>query len=492
LNKFINTDWECLLAGVAEFEIRDVDVSLKIPKTRDAPRLKRWLFRGGIYIIYRIGLIISKWLSFLFWQNLNAFILKENELVQETAAFLALKGVKIGQYKVPYDKFGFESSTNKTFVSEIKEETWQRISCLYVNFLETDVTSELRNNLCEMAIDNLKEHSNRQDRMFKRVKKDLKHFPKNSMLLTNYPGTPEAYAIFLAAAELNIPSIAFQHGVSREINQFHGDLGVENSAAHLTFVYNETAKTNSDATQFVHGITKVAGFPSKGKMLKNVPKNMFYQTNPVLYLSTNVYRGTVGSISSAWTDHENCQMEKEIISRVLNTIPIKVSYKPYPFALRYVDPDPVLTEAEKSENIDVINSDIDARYFLRSASLIVTSRATSTTGWAIMSGIPLCFIDISNQMSLPKGVKSDFEDSFFYFSLENISDLVAIRNFLCLPIDEIKQKWDAKISPRTKFIENHISGPQGHAGHRASQAIFECQHYFLSSQLLKPKIVQST
>ena len=165
---------------------------------------------------------------------------------------------------------------------------------------------------------------------------------ETTVVLTNYPGRPEDFGLFLSGQDLGIPVVGFQHGVCRELNADHGDLGVENACSHLTLVYNETAVERSNDTYFHHGRTTAVGFPAIGRRLSKHPAAAFQKTEPILYVATAPHRGYVHLVSSAATDLETSRFEIDMIEQVLDKAPRRVTYKPYPHMARYADLDPTL------------------------------------------------------------------------------------------------------------------------------------------------------
>ena len=131
-----------------------------------------------------------------------------------------------------------------------------RLISIYEKYLTQFVTKELVSSLAAKAVDHIDEHLIRQRDTTISLHPRISKVPSNSIFLTTYPGTPEANALARTAMRYGLPTIAFQHGVSREINGDHGDMGVENSSANLTFVYNQTAKLKSDETAYCHGRTE--------------------------------------------------------------------------------------------------------------------------------------------------------------------------------------------------------------------------------------------
>ena len=453
----LQSNWEEILDGVCDFDICNVHSPLIDEGEVDAPRILRWYYRGLPYLTYRIGLLLSSHLLPFRRTDCTVYIVKENELLHETAGSLFLSGANLKKFPLIYDKFGCSQITEKSREPIIRCGDRSRLVSIYEQYLRHFVTKELISSLAAKAVEHVDRHLNRQRDTTISLSERLSNLPSNSIFLTNYPGTPEANALARLAMQRGLPTIAFQHGISREINGDHGDMGVENSSANLTFVYNQTAKLNSDNTAYCHGKTEIASFPEKGKKLRKKLRVLSLRTKKILYLSTNVYRGNIASLNSPRTDFENFLSESTIIREVLEKLPHPVSYKPYPFQVRYADQDPIFNELKLCNNIEVLKSNIDARYFIRSPSLIVTSRATSTTGWAIMSRCPLCFIDIPDQQPLNISLVEHFSDAFFYFRLQDPKSIQDLRNFLSLPISEIENIWRQKKNHREMFISKYIS-----------------------------------
>ena len=473
IDLYLRSNLEQILSGVCNFDVCKVQASFNDAIETDASRFLRWYYRGISYITYRFGLLLGTFLSQFKRENWTVYIVKENELLQETAASLFQYGASLRKFSFTYDKFGFKQSAGKTLDPVMLSSDRERLISIYEKYLTQFVTKELVSSLAAKAVDHIDEHLIRQRDTTISLLPRISKVPSNSIFLTNYPGTPEANALARTAMRYGLPTIAFQHGVSREINGDHGDMGVENSSANLTFVYNQTAKLKSDETAYCHGKTEPTSFPGKGQKLSKKLRIFAFKTNKILYLSTNVYRGNIASLISPRTDFENYLSESTIIHEVLGKLPHPVSYKPYPFQVRYADQDPIICDLKLFNNIELLKSNIDARYFMRSPSVIVTSRATSTTGWAIMSGKPLCFIDIPDQQPLHASLIDHFSDAFFYFRLQTKKDTEALRTFLSLPINEIENMWLQKKIHRESFISQHISSRNISGGELAAEFLIK-------------------
>lgn len=471
-DRVLNPPWDILLAENPNLQIMAVPVELRRGgASKDVGRLRSWLFRGPAYLGFRLGQALSRRSPYLFQRNRVAYLLKENELVHETAFHLALRSIPIE--RLPRYRF---TEPEHQEAAVIEDDVWTAIAEAYRDHLDGFLCASARDRCTVLALDDLRQHVARQEEATQFYASKLATETRHAVILTNYPGSPEEYGLFAAGDRLGIPTIAFQHGISRELNGVHGDLGVENSAAHLTALYNEAGKRKTDATQFYHGASIAVGFPDKGRRLERLPAWCFKKTEPILYVSSNMYRGTVNTISGSYSDLDSCREETKLIESVFARLPHRVSYKAYPESLRYADPDPALECARRCGNLTMIDGSVDARYFLRSASVIVSARATSTTGWCILSGVPFCFIDVPQQMPLASEIKDAFKAAFFYFSMDEPDLHARLREFLSQPVESIRAQWRQKETARQQFKNAFIDKPTPSAG--ALLAEYLAEHAF--------------
>lgn len=238
-------------------------------------------------------------------------------------------------------------------------------------------------------------------------------------------------------------------------------------------VYNDVARERSDRTQFHHGATLAVGYPTIGRRISRLPSFAFERSEPVLFVSTNAYRGYLHMVTTTMTDREMSELEIGLIRDVLNRLPRRVTYKPYPYLSRYADPDPALLAAREARNLSIVTDNIDMRYLIGRAKVVVTCRATSTTGWCLMSHKPLCFINVPDQMPLDDDVRDLFGESVFVFDAGNPAFAGELRDFLSLPLEEIESRWERKRPARERMISRFIDRPVRSPGREASAYIIE-------------------
>ncbi len=464
-DRMLNAPWDRILADNPDY--RSVTANIEAVPTldlADSRRLRRWMHQGEEYFGYRAGLLSSRLLRrVLPWRGV-AFILRENELVFETAYHLWRRGIRL-------DKLGY-GKLPETEGTIITPDCIAELSACLDAFLTRHVCVAALPVARRMILSEMEDHAVRQrasDIRWSGILAERRKPRERAVVLTNYPGMPEEVGLFTAAERAGVPLVGFQHGVSRELNAVHGDAGVENSAAHLTLVYNDMARQESDRTPFAHWPTLSVGYPEIGRRISRLPALAFVKTEPVLFVSTNVYRGNTHMVTGTWTDAQTAAFETRLIGEVLERLPHRVSYKAYPYLGRYADPDPALEAANASGNLSVVTKNEDMRYLIRSARVVITCRASSTTGWCLMSGRPLVFINVPDQMPLSDAARAAFGDALFLFDADEPDLSQRLRDFLSRPFAEIEAEWCAKAGARARLIAEFINGDTANTGRAGAE-----------------------
>ena len=151
--------------------------------------------------------------------------------------------------------------------------------------------------------------------------------------------------------------------------------------------------------------------------------------------------GNMGAMINYINDEVKSYQEVEYL-KVFNEIPHKVMYKTYPaFNRRYTDIDPIITLASKMNNITVFEKSTDMRYLLGEFRVIITTHATSTLSWALLSGKPVIFIDNPDLAPLKKNVYSLMKKSVFLFDRREVDMLSKLKEFLLTSIENIEYEW---------------------------------------------------
>ena len=150
--------------------------------------------------------------------------------------------------------------------------------------------------------------------------------------------------------------------------------------------------------------------------MKKYHRNIAYDA-PILYASTNHYKGCHDPPSvELYTDFDGFKREYNVASLILSKIPHKVCYKTYPEEnRRFVDTDPIEKYINQSNNITLIKEKIDMRYLLSGFKVIITSAATSTLGWAVMTEKPVVFINWKRHSPLTDDAYQSLNEGLFLF-----------------------------------------------------------------------------
>ena len=211
--------------------------------------------------------------------------------------------------------------------------------------------------------------------------------------------------------------------------------------------------------------------PLRLMRMKNTSTNSI-STTPILFASVNLY--LAGISQSPNTRYRNALFERAIITKVLSKLPYKVCYKVYPEdTRRHADPDPVLNDIKKVDNIEIFKKKIDLRYLLSEYSVLVSTCATSTLGWLVMSEKPIIFINQKNNKPLSDEAYKSLSKGLFVFDDSENDFHINVRIFLSQPIEEIERLWQKKERARKEMIKNYFSKYKGGAGKRAAHIILE-------------------
>jgi hypothetical protein len=435
--------------------------------TQGVSYLMRFQVAGYETIIYRLAIKVMKIIpDWVFAKEI--LIPNENELNIEIASSLALRGVKVSKIQLQPS-----SNTENIVSSENIKETYSVILTIMRKRVEqwvipsaVEVTMSLFESYLKKQINQFKLLVNDWDKAI--VKSNI----MKQSVLVNSPGNLKGQALAYVCRKNNLPLIASQHGVTVEISKMHNMLHVafDNSVANAIFSYNSAIIDIEKRTHFDNAKYHIVGMPLRLiRMKNNQTKDSLL--SPIVYISTNLYH--MGFSLSQKTDYKRSLYEKNIITEVLGKLPHMVCYKTYPEDNRkYADTDPVLNEVENANNIALFSEKIDMRYLIPKYRVFVTTCATSTLGWPVMSGKPVVFINQKNNNTLTDDALVSLEKGLFVFSDDEYDFHKKLRDFLSQPIKEIERLWREKEVDRKEMIRKYFSTYNGGAGSRAAQVIF--------------------
>lgn len=438
--------------------------------------VSKWLrfqVAGLQTLVYRIACTIMPRLPNYFFKK-EVLIPSENELVIDTASALALRWVKISRVKPlksvlipPHDLLRLSEENEfalELIESLIRSRIIQWSPSAVVNHLLNIYTQDLRARLNSF---NQLVHGWK----ISLLKSDLDH----KAVLTNSPGNITGQSLACACRYLKIPLISAQHGVTVELDRLHGEVSCiyDNSVGNFALAFNEKVAREEDKSFFKKADQVVVGASARHLRMKTIASSK-KSSYPMVYISTNLYRGNIGYFLGSETDYQRAIAEIELVNNVLAKLPHQLSYKPYPVDnRRYYDSDPVLDSLKDKSHIDVYKNKVDMRYLLARHQVVITSAATSTMSWPIFACKPVIFINWSRKSPLSEDARAELAQAIFIFDdcEPNFHD--DLLRFLSKPISHIQELWEKKSDKREKVIRQYFSEHENGAGPRAAKFILD-------------------
>ena len=465
----MNSPWDQLLADNPLFSM--VKYTLKNDEwnmltTEGVSYWKRFKVAGYETIIYRLAIKLMKNLPKWVFKK-EVFMPNENELNIEIASSLVRHGVRISKIEL-----GLLPEKKNIVLDKIFAEIYESVSPIMLKRVKKWVTPSA----VEITMLQFKRHIVEQFKQFKLLAKTWEKTLINNdtikqAVLVNALGNTKGCALAYVCRKNNIPMLSSQHGVTVEISKAHGILHVilGNSIADVMFAYNSKIIEVEEKSYFDNAIHYSVGMPFRLISMKH-SKTMDKSAPPIVYISTNLYH--MGFSLSSETDYGNARIEQKLILEVLRKLPYKVRYKTYPEDnRRYADIDPVLKDVREADNIELFSKKIDMRYLVSEHSILVTTCATSTLGWLVMSGKPTVFINQKNNNPLTDEAYKSLSKGIFVFDADEQDFHKNISDFLSQPIDKIERLWQEKEGAREEMLREYFSAYNGGAGKRSAKII---------------------
>jgi hypothetical protein len=466
----MNSPWEKFLSINPLFSTVNYilkDDNWKVLSTQGVSYWRRFQVAGYETIIYRLATKIMKKIpNWIFTKEI--LMPNENELNIEIASSLALRGIKVS-------KIQLQSPSNTENV--VSYENTTEIYSVILPIMRKRVEQWVTPSAVEVTMSLFESYLKKQIKQFKLLVNGweqtiVKNDTIKQSVLVNAPGNLKGQALAYVCRKNNIPLISSQHGVTIEISKAHNMLHVafDNSVINAMFSYNSAIIDIEKNTYFDNSKHYVVGMPLRLIRMK-YEQTLKEYTTPIVYISANLYH--MGFSTSQKTDYINARDEQNIVAKVLSKLPHKVCYKTYPEDnRRYADTDPVFNEVESANNMELFSVKIDMRYLIPKHQVFVTTCATSTLGWPVMSGKPVVFIDQKNNNPLTDDAFSSLAKGLFVFSDDEHNFHKKLRDFLSQPIEEIERLWKEKKSAREEMIKEYFSAyKNGGAGKRAAKII---------------------
>jgi hypothetical protein len=472
--RYLNSPWEKLLVKSKNFDIYLYKTYRKWDSlsTRGVSYFKRLYLAGFETAVYRVAM--SKYFHLIqskLFRNTNKKVLipNENELLIETAFNMFISGIQL-------KKISIELNQKKTKNADLNKPLPNGVKNILMKRLKLWVIPELADICIEIFETDFQESLGTVEIYKKLWKKEIS-YPDytNTVLFINAPSTLSGIALTSVCRGKNIPIVGFQHGVTKEICATHDEMmiGYESNYSDMVVSYNEYATIASNESDFAFGSSVTVGMSKRHQRMKSSSIFMSHEY-PIVYVSTNLYKGNIGLFGTYLTDYGRSLNEQNLISDVLSKIPHKILYKAYPeHYQRYLDDDPILLSIKDTKNIEIYTKKIDMRYLVASHRVFITSKATSTLGWLVMSGKPVIFINWEDNMPLTKEAYILIKNGLFLFDGNSKESMNELRLFLSTPINKIEFLWQKKSSDRKIMIKKLFSSNSFESGKRAASIIKE-------------------
>ncbi len=477
--KFLNAPWKDLLGNSNNFSIYKYNLKTNWNSftVKGVPLLKRIYIAGVETFFFRIatatgiGIFQKAFFKIFNCGKRQVLISNENELLIETSFNLFRSGVMLQKISV---HMGGKDERGAEFDPPIPAA----VTNLLRDRLKLWVVPELIDVCLDIFRKEFQQSLN-EVLNYKKLWVNKLNFSENmkSVLFINAPSTLRGIALTSVCRKKKIPVVGFQHGVTKEICKTHGEMmiGYESNYSDLVISYNNIASDVSNKSFFSIGPSISVGMSNRHfRMRSSKWLGSSQAPEPIVYVSTNLYKGNIGLFGTYLTDYHRSINELKLISEVFSHIPHKILYKTYPeHYRRYADEDPIIAEVLASNNIGFFTQQTDMRYSVSKHQVFVTSKATSTLGWLVMSGKPVIFINWSDNMPLTDEAYKLIKNGLFLFDGNSKDEFKSMRVFLSKPIEEIERLWEEKLSYREDMIKYIFSSYQSGAGKRAAHAIKE-------------------
>lgn len=387
-------------------------------------------------------------------------ILRENELLKESAFYLARRGYAIRSLPTPPARTGPPCALRTAIIRPIEA----RIGALFPPDAAHAVAAFLAEKVCAAEQDYANKRAG-----FEAALSDAEPMRPRAVL-TNLIGPVNGAALHAACRAKGMPSIMFQHGVTPEICQPVSRLwpSIEAAVSDLVCCFNQAVADLGNRSAFRAGNSVAVGMPRE--LRHSVGKRVASAGPPIWYVSTGLYRGRNALLHLAEPDHRIAAFETRIVDQVLSRLPHRVMYKPYP-SVRYADGDPVADHARRGAGITVYENRGDFRFLAARSRVIVTARATSTLSWCVMSDRPVVFIDTPTQSPLLPEARRLAEQALFVFDAGEPDFETELRTFLSKSIEEIERLWHERAAVRQEYVDRFLDTNHGPAGRLAADAV---------------------
>ena len=417
---------------------------------------KRLYFEGFNSILFRVLTIFCSRFN-KYWKGKVLIYSHENTLLKGTASYLFRHGYFI-------EKLSAKINNKKLSKNKILDEV---VNLIFPNILvyQEEILKKQYNEknsyffqpFVKKHISDYLNYKSYWERYFITNKKN-----KIAVCLIGTPSSAMEISYIELAKKNSIITASFQHGITKEISEdiLSIDVLYESNIVDYYFVFNKEAAKNSKKSRFNIASERVVGLAED--MKKGLKNQKYNKAQPILYATTTLYCGNRGIPGRSGTsDINKANFEINLIESVLSKLPHQVQYKPY-YSKRYAGPSIELEVAKDKKNISINLAEVDLRYIVGDSRIVITSRATSTVGWCILSGKPVVYIE-NEDNRLNEIASKEFRKNLFFFDVREKNWDTKLRKLLSLPLSALENKWKQKEVNRKIFIEKFFGDQETNA-----------------------------
>lgn len=415
---------------------------------------------------------------------LEAIILKECELLEESVPYLLRHGMQIAFGDLTCLKWQMLPQKNviseEHFINSVVQDCIECYEAVSIPFdeLQKAVVKILAKRIYR-ASEFVKPQIDHIQHYLNDVLKGRKHATSiYKTFLTNGLTTPGERLFYQCAKILKVPVFEFEHGITEGLTYFSeyrrkNSVGAKDFIISFAYSDNTTAPGGSEVKGSI-----ISGAPQslrkiRVKSLQRIFSRMLVNVKPwerLLVYVTSCTRNNIIYGPYGQNDLEYYQITKCIICDILRELRDAYLVKLYP-ANRYLDPDPFLYPGAAKNNLKVMKY-FEFRYLRMAGDVIILDNPQSTLGWVWSVNVPVIFLDLPSSPLLPR-IAEAFDRAIFRIDCSQDGWVEQVRSLLLLDHAELLKLWKEKEPIRKKVEEKYIFGPAGNAGKRSAKFIIE-------------------
>lgn len=443
--------WPELLRDHPDLTVLALDAPVTPPPRQVVPPLRtRLAYSSWRNIAYRLA---GKVFARIGGKRPVILVPRDNELVKEVAVTALLRGAAIRPLALPPPGDATLSGERETVVRAAAGAAFDaRMAAL----LPELVRAAARDLYCAELVGRLSRHAGLRHSWSRLLQADAAVREGRAVVLSNHLGAVDAFALHQCCRDAGIACVVAQHGVTVEICAYSQRFPslFESAVADHVLVFDPENAAVQTGTPFAVGRALAVGVALDNKRAGRAGAG---SDAAVWYVSTFLTKGATGPLNGGGRDVARARFELDLAEKVFARLPYPILYKTYP-GNRTLDPDPVAERLRGRSNIRLYEDHLDLRYLVAESRLLITSRASSTIGWCLMSGRPVIFVDIPDQAPLRPEARAAMQTGLFLFDGAAPNFHESLHAFLAQGVEVIEALWHERAQARQAMIAQFFDG----------------------------------